>query len=237
MAAQDSWCFGRESVEAAIAAIARGELVRFPQRCPKRAFLSCCALGGVRAPTRLAVGAAIVQRSGSRATGSARQSRFDDFRARIESATSARRCAPSCAQSTPPPVLCSPPRQPRPAPDSSHPAASSLVYGAGARTWDFAPVLSHALVDALHWLRLFLCAQVVVVDDEDRENEGDLIMAVSHCCTRIHSWSHTHKHTPTRAEKPTKAPAPHAHTHKHKRTQSHTNTLRRRRRPRKQSLS
>eukprot|EP00802_Teleaulax_amphioxeia_P021735 Tamp_22112.p2 GENE.Tamp_22112~~Tamp_22112.p2 ORF type:complete len:216 (+),score=33.59 Tamp_22112:231-878(+) len=27
MAAQDSWCFGRESVEAAIAAIARGELV------------------------------------------------------------------------------------------------------------------------------------------------------------------------------------------------------------------
>jgi hypothetical protein len=31
--AKDSWCFGRESVEAAIAAIARGELVRLILQC------------------------------------------------------------------------------------------------------------------------------------------------------------------------------------------------------------
>jgi hypothetical protein len=30
---KDSWCFGRESVEAAIAAIARGELVRSIWEC------------------------------------------------------------------------------------------------------------------------------------------------------------------------------------------------------------
>ena len=39
-------------------------------------------------------------------------------------------------------------------------------------------------VDALLLARLFLCTntQVVVVDDEDRENEGDLIMAVRYYC-------------------------------------------------------
>jgi hypothetical protein len=31
--AKDSWCFGRESVEAADAAIARGELVRLILQC------------------------------------------------------------------------------------------------------------------------------------------------------------------------------------------------------------